>query len=505
MRLSATEHNQQFSAQNLTNTAWAFSPLSVHDAPLFDAISSAAHARMPSSGTLSERDLAAIAWSMAASGYPHMPLLAALSSRLMHTITEFAPRSLANIAWSFATLGYVNEPLMPAIAEEVLHKITDAMKPLFKPGEVSGRQDGSPGDPALASADRASQDLITNLNAVAWALDFTNTLTNAFDFEVHQALRQLATSRDRMLAERIACNPPPAAPPEQPPEVFLAQGADPHVPPWIVVDLPELCVVHKPPGWEVDCSDVGTGLWLSSYLQRRYSPQEAPLVHYAEYQFGMVHRLDRVSSGLLLVGKSFVGFHMLGWQLNTGRLEREYVVVTHGWVAPELRFVDANVSHIHAEGSKESKIVEHGGKPSQTQLTTLGHFTLDGHKEDRFSLVVIQIRTGRRHQIRAHMAHIGHPTVADGKYMVREKYVRDKQWCARNFLHRYRLGFKGVDGSEHEAVAPLPEDLRVAAMRLVPVGPRSAAALEEWTAAASVRCRPPRAWSTYEGLIMNDV
>jgi len=178
----------------------------------------------------------------------------------------------------------------------------------------------------------------------------------------------------------------------------------------------------------VDCSDVGSGILLSTFLQRTYSPWAAPLVHYNEYQFGMVHRLDRVSSGLLLVGKTFSGYHCLVWQLNTGRLEREYAVAVHGWLAPDLRLINAKVFHLHAEGSRASRVVEQG-KPSQTRLTTFGHYALRGHPEDKFSIIVVQIHTGRRHQIRTHLAHIGHLTVADGKYMPREWFLQERQWC----------------------------------------------------------------------------
>jgi len=228
-------------------------------------------------------------------------------------------------------------------------------------------------------------------------------------------------------------------------------------------------------------------------------------VHFEEYQFGMVHRLDRVSSGLLLIGKTFVGFHLLNWQLNTGRLEREYVVLVHGWVSPSLRVIDANILHVHAEGYKESQVTQQG-KPSQTQLTTIGHYVLRGHEEEKLSLVVIQIRTGRRHQIRTHLCHVAHPAVTDGKYMPREQFIRDKQWCERNFLHRYRLGFRDCSGHQHEAIAPLPEDLRAALWHLVPAGPQSATALEEW-AGTDQQAKPvlPRAWRAYDGLSAEDV
>ena len=77
----------------------------------------------------------------------------------------------------------------------------------------------------------------------------------------------------------------------------------------------------------------------------------------------------------------------------------------------------------------------------------------------------------------------------------REAFVRDKQWCERNFLHRYRLGFQDGEGGDREALAPLPADLCAAAAHLVPVGAHSAAALAEWKSGSQ-----PKAWALQEGL-----
>ena len=89
------------------------------------------------------------------------------------------------------------------------------------------------------------------------------------------------------------------------------------------------------------------------------------------------------------------------------------------------------------------------GKPSVTLLKTIAQCSRKG--ED-YSLVAIRIRTGRRHQIRTHMAHIGNPIVCDGKYTSAKIFLKDKEWCERNFLHRYRLAFLDVSGaSTHEA------------------------------------------------------
>ena len=125
--------------------------------------------------------------------------------------------------------------------------------------------------------------------------------------------------------------------------------------------------------------------------------------------------------------------------------------------------------------------------PSQAHLT---------RGQERYSLVAIRISTGRRHQIRAHLAHAGHPVVCDAKYGQSsqvdeggrvEQYHQDLQWCSRNFLHRYRLAWDSKEPSEsHEALAVLPSELKEALGQLSPrlqagrVCPTSAKQLQWW-------------------------
>mmetsp|Transcript_14889 Transcript_14889/g.34834 ORF Transcript_14889/g.34834 Transcript_14889/m.34834 type:complete len:163 (+) Transcript_14889:687-1175(+) len=135
------------------------------------------------------------------------------------------------------------------------------------------------------------------------------------------------------------------------------------------------------------------------------------------------------------------------------------------------------------------------GKPALTWLRVLAHAERDGWK---YSLVLARIRTGRRHQIRTHLHHVGHPTVADGKYTRAAIFTSDLAWCPRNFLHRQRLAFHDASGEPREAVEPLPTDLRGALRSLTACGPRSHEALREWIGGAR-----PRAWTEYEPLPEN--
>merc|ERR1712110_186852 len=103
--------------------------------------------------------------------------------------------------------------------------------------------------------------------------------------------------------------------------------------------------------------------------------------------------------------------------------------------------------------------VSEEGKAAWTQVEPL--LVVERGENEAFTLVAIMIRTGRTHQIRVHMKHIGHPTVTDGKYTDQALHAVYRSWCPRNFLHRFRLTFQDTESILREALAPLPEDLLV--------------------------------------------
>lgn len=234
------------------------------------------------------------------------------------------------------------------------------------------------------------------------------------------------------------------------------------------MDLAEIVCVLKPAHWEVDARALGVAAvvtqedrrlpMLSSFLQEKFPREDFPLLHSSEQQFGIIHRLDAPSSGLILAGKNFVGYYTLRWQMDTYELGREYLVLCHGRMPWGPRVIKAKI-----KTSKEypaSSRVSDEGKPAWTRIEPLCILRREGWRPGRCcSLIVIAIRTGRTHQIRVHLQHIGHPTVTDGKYSDRVVFSEDLRWCARNFLHRFRLTFQDTEGRLREAVAPLPDDL----------------------------------------------
>lgn len=180
------------------------------------------------------------------------------------------------------------------------------------------------------------------------------------------------------------------------------------------MQTPAIIAVLKPPGWEIDDEvKPASGFPLSHFLQRTFAT--APVVHDAQHSYGIIHRLDVPSSGLLLVGVTYAGYYDLKWQLDTALVIREYVVSGSGVMRQSLLVKEPVHHDVAANGGVAPSVICKEGKPSKSLLrcVVVAQHPPSGCK---FSMVAVRIHTGRRHQIRAHFRHVGHPTVTDGKY-----------------------------------------------------------------------------------------
>lgn len=175
------------------------------------------------------------------------------------------------------------------------------------------------------------------------------------------------------------------------------------------------------------------------------------LVHYYEKteqlaDFHPVHRLDRGTSGLLVAAKHPYAQERLKQQLHTPDFRRVYLAVCEGVPQPENGMVDAPLGPV--EGSLVAQQVRPDGKPARTHYQTIRSAT--GR-----TLLRLELETGRTHQIRVHMAHIGHPLVGDFLYG-----TEDHSLIARTALHSHRLRFcHPVTGQEMQFELPLPADM----------------------------------------------
>jgi 23S rRNA pseudouridine1911/1915/1917 synthase len=168
------------------------------------------------------------------------------------------------------------------------------------------------------------------------------------------------------------------------------------------------------------------------------------------YRPGIVHRLDRDTSGLLVVARSPRAYDALVTELANRDVERSYVALVWGHLASRRGVIDAPIGRSAARRTRMA--VRDAGKPARTEYAVRQEF-------DRpvCTLLDCHLETGRTHQIRVHLAAIGHPVVGDGTYGgAREPLVLD-----RPFLHAASLAFDHpVTGKRLQFEEPLPNELQ---------------------------------------------
>lgn len=170
---------------------------------------------------------------------------------------------------------------------------------------------------------------------------------------------------------------------------------------------------------------------------------------------GIVHRLDKETSGVLLIAKTPEAFAELQRQFKARETEKVYVGLVHGRVEPEKGEIDAPIGRNPKVRTKFA-VVE-SGRQAFTEYRVIANFSSRG---EEFSLVEFYPKTGRTHQIRVHAKHIGHPIVSDYLYAGRKTARRDRKWCPRLFLHAQKLTFTHPTSDKRITVeAPLPHEL----------------------------------------------
>lgn len=174
-----------------------------------------------------------------------------------------------------------------------------------------------------------------------------------------------------------------------------------------------------------------------------------------KYRFRPVHRLDRDTSGVLAIAKNPYAHQHISEQMQEGKVKKEYTAFVHGRLDPPEGTVDAPIDRDPAQ--PHIRIVTPSGYPSVT------HYAAEEIYKDA-SKVRIRLETGRTHQIRVHMRHIGFPLIGDPMYGISADASAADGWDARigrHALHASLLGlYHPSTGAWHEYAAPLPDDLR---------------------------------------------
>ncbi|WP_204180082.1 MULTISPECIES: RluA family pseudouridine synthase [unclassified Staphylococcus] len=204
----------------------------------------------------------------------------------------------------------------------------------------------------------------------------------------------------------------------------------------------DVAIVYKPKGMVVHPSAGHyTGTLVNGLM---YQMKDLSGIN-GEIRPGIVHRIDKDTSGLLMIAKNDVAHRSLVEQLIDKTVTRKYIALVHGNIPHDYGTVDAPIGR--NKNDRQSMAVVDDGKDAITHFNVLEHF-------NKYTLIECQLETGRTHQIRVHMKYIGYPLVGDPKYG--QKKTLD---IGGQALHAAVIGFEHpVTQAYIEKTAPLPEE-----------------------------------------------
>ncbi len=212
----------------------------------------------------------------------------------------------------------------------------------------------------------------------------------------------------------------------------------------VVFEDAALLVVDKPSGIAVHG---GSGVSYGAIESLRAARPQAKLLE-------LVHRLDRDTSGLLMIAKKRSALVELHRMLREGEVDKRYRALVKGAWPAELREI-SEALHKHVTASGERRVsVQADGMAAVTRIKLLKAYA-------RFSVLELRLMTGRTHQIRVHLAHAGHPVLGDDKYGDFElNRTLAKEGVKRLFLHAERLALRHpLTGEALKFSAPVPQDM----------------------------------------------
>ncbi|MBN1644114.1 MAG: RluA family pseudouridine synthase [Dehalococcoidales bacterium] len=237
--------------------------------------------------------------------------------------------------------------------------------------------------------------------------------------------------------DRIEVNIPPPSPsdllPEAIPIKILYEDND-----LLVIDKPAGLTVHPAPGHPAHTLVNA----LLSHLSELADTDDA--------RPGIVHRLDKDTSGIMLIAKNAPALANLSEQFKSRSIKKAYLTLVRGHLKPERGVIEAPIGRDPGDRKKMAITGESRGRHARTNYRVIKYVGSN-------SLLEITPETGRTHQIRVHLSAIGYPVAGDGTYGTKSVYLN------RQFLHAHRLGFRLPSSGEYvEFESPLPSDLEQA-------------------------------------------
>lgn len=244
--------------------------------------------------------------------------------------------------------------------------------------------------------------------------------------------------------------------------------------PKILYEDEELLVLDKPSGMTVNRAETTKGeRTVQDFVEEkilRYKDtrilsdkktsniliSQYPNISDFQSRAGIVHRLDKETSGALLVAKTQESFNFLQSQFKERLVKKTYLALVHGKVVPETGEINVPVGRL--PWNKKRFGVVAGGREAVTRYYVIKNYTLDAN---HYTLLELYPETGRTHQIRVHLKYFGHPIFADPLYAGRKTARNDRKLLSRVFLHAAKILFTHPRTGETVAFkSPLPKELQ---------------------------------------------
>jgi len=177
---------------------------------------------------------------------------------------------------------------------------------------------------------------------------------------------------------------------------------------------------------------------------------------------GIVHRLDKDTSGVMIVAKNDLAFQDLVEQFKKHQIQKEYLALVYGKVQPKKGKIIAPIRRDYHDRKRMAVAGMGKGKEAETKYEVKKYF------KDQFTLLKIFPKTGRTHQVRVHLNSIGYPIVGDKTYKPKQNFVnRAKELgLKRQFLHAKSITFKLLNRERRKFVTALPPDLKMVLKKL---------------------------------------
>lgn len=215
-----------------------------------------------------------------------------------------------------------------------------------------------------------------------------------------------------------------------------------------------LLVVEKPAGMAVWKEGPGEGKTVGEALGEQFPSQQALG---EEQRYGILHRLDKDTSGILLVAKTPEAFSFFQKQFQDRLVQKKYLCLVEGNVREEKGRIETLLGR--SSGDKRKQKVFIPGEPdSAGKREAITEYQVQ-ERYLGYTLLEMYPRTGRKHQIRVQLASLGHPIAGDKLYGFKNQKVL--AGLQRHFLHASSIRVAYPDGTTHEFTSELPEDLRI--------------------------------------------